>query len=715
MKNVSLIVLGMLLGITSVAYSQKPDFQGDLKELFKGPSVVSNDGSWLSTMKKWRIDERKFLNYKDSEYLKYGAHQRNKCFIYAQMMVEDRYFYDPILRKYTVNRFLDDVQKRYGGLDAVLIWPTYPNIGIDNRNQFDLLADMPRGEAGIKQMVQDFKKRGVKVFFPIMIWDKGTRDIGMSMPLALVEEMKRIGADGLNGDTMFGVTEDFHKAADSISYPLILQPEVAINDLRMVQWNQMSWGYFWNYEYVPGVSVYKWLEPKHQVQITNRWKIDKTDDLQYAFFNGIGYNAWENIWGIWNQVPDRYAAAIQRISSIYRQFPEVWSSEGWEPHTPAVQKGIFASAFPGDDLCVYTLVNRDSIDKQGVQLKLPLKKGMVYFDIWNGKAIIPQQMNDQILLDFPIEGLGFGAILAVKRESVNNKLSRFLAKMNTLSTKPLKSYSTAWTPLPQQIVPIQKTALYLNKPDGMILVSGTANYTFESNGVMVEGNDLPLAVGVQHPWEDRPSRSQKHTMNIPSFYMDQYPVTNKQFKQFVDSTKYRPKDDHNFLKAWNNGMYPSGWDEKPVTWVSIEDARAYAKWAGKRLPHEWEWQYAGQGNDGRVYPWGNKMDSTMMPSPDTCRNMHSPSAVNSFQNAMSPFGIMDMVGNVWQWTDEYTDLHTRSAILKGGSYYRPQTSMWYFPQAHELNKYGKYLLMSPGKDRSGTVGFRCVADISLQQ
>ena len=71
---------------------------------------------------------------------------------------------------------------------------------------------------------------------------------------------------------------------------------------------------------------------------------------------------------------------------------------------------------------------------------------------------------------------------------------------------------------------------------------------------------------------------------------------------------------------------------------------------------------------------------------------------------------MDLIGNVWQWTDEYIDDHTRSAILKGGSYYHAQTSGWYFPQAQEVNKYGKYLLMSPGMDRSGTIGFRCVAD-----
>jgi gamma-glutamyl hercynylcysteine S-oxide synthase len=72
--------------------------------------------------------------------------------------------------------------------------------------------------------------------------------------------------------------------------------------------------------------------------------------------------------------------------------------------------------------------------------------------------------------------------------------------------------------------------------------------------------------------------------------------------------------------------------------------------------------------------------------------------------------VMDMVGNVWQWTEEFVDEHTRGGILRGGSYYRPQGSIWYFPQAYKLNEHGKLLLMSPGMDRSGGVGFRCVTD-----
>jgi formylglycine-generating enzyme required for sulfatase activity len=87
-----------------------------------------------------------------------------------------------------------------------------------------------------------------------------------------------------------------------------------------------------------------------------------------------------------------------------------------------------------------------------------------------------------------------------------------------------------------------------------------------------------------------------------------------------------------------------------------------------------------------------------------------PTNVDAHPKGASPFGVMDLVGNVWQWTDEFLDEHTRAGILKGGSFYKPQGSLWYFPQACRLIEHGKYLLMAPSKDRSGTLGFRCVVD-----
>jgi formylglycine-generating enzyme required for sulfatase activity len=90
--------------------------------------------------------------------------------------------------------------------------------------------------------------------------------------------------------------------------------------------------------------------------------------------------------------------------------------------------------------------------------------------------------------------------------------------------------------------------------------------------------------------------------------------------------------------------------------------------------------------------------------------MRGPDDVTAHPKGASPFGVEDLVGNVWQWTDEYVDEHTRAGILRGGSYYQPPGSHWYFPQAYKLNEHGKYLLIGPSKDRSGGVGFRCAAD-----
>jgi iron(II)-dependent oxidoreductase len=700
--------LFLLLFLSVGAYAQEPVVTSAWKEVFKGPATVDSRDKWLADMKSWRERQRKLINYNDILYANPRLQWVRHTFIDVQMMAHDRYFYDPLTRKYTVTKYLNDLKKRYGGIDAVLIWPTYPNIGVDNRNQYDLTNDMPGGKVAIKQMIKDFKANGVKVFFPIMIWDHGTQRIKQTMPEALIKEIKELGADGLNGDTMSGVSEDFYGFSKAENYPVAFQPELSLQNLKMIEWNTLSWGYFWGYEHDPGISIYKWFEPKHQVNITNRWATNKTDDLQYAFFNGIGYNTWENVWAIWNQIPDRYAESVRRISTIYHQFPDVWSSADWEPYIKTVQKGVFGSKFPAADKTVYTFVNRDSTDANGVQISLPYTQGQRYYDLWHGKEIVPQVNGNNAALTFKIEGYGFGAILATKEKHAG--LNNFLIKMAALSKRELKTYPATWKPIPQQMVSIAKTRAPLKDPEGMIKIPSVSNYQFESVGVMIEGNELPLAVGVQHPWETHPSRSQKHTLSVESFYIDKYPVTNGQFKQFMLATKYHPADDHNFLKDWVSGNYPAGAQNLPVTWVSLEDARAYAKWAGKRLPHEWEWQYAAQGTDGRVYPWGNNNDKAKYPPADTARTMRKPTAVNSYPAGASPFGVTDLAGNIWQWTDEYRDEHSRTAILKGSSYFHAQTSGWYFPPALELNKYGKYLLMAPSLDRARTIGFRCVMD-----
>ncbi len=242
----------------------------------------------------------------------------------------------------------------------------------------------------------------------------------------------------------------------------------------------------------------------------------------------------------------------------------------------------------------------------------------------------------------------------------------------------------------------------------MLLIPG-GTFDFRVMGIEIEGANR-VGLDVQYPWEDSPRRSHFHPLAMKPFYIDRFPVTNAEYGAFVAASHYHPADDHNFLRDWVDGAPRPGEESRPVTWVSLEDARAYARWAGKRLPHEWEWQLAAQGRDGRTYPWGDAWDDAAVPAAYKGRDLPSPSPVGAHPRGASPFGVEDMVGNVWQWTDEYVDEHTRAGILRGGSYYQPQDSIWYFPQAYKLTEHGKYLLTAPSKDRAGTLGFRCVKD-----
>jgi formylglycine-generating enzyme required for sulfatase activity len=621
---------------------------------------------WLNDLTHWRAERKIRIGYSGQRYELPEFKWAQSAFIQPQMMVQERYFYDPVAGKYTVDRYLDDLEKRFGGIDAVLIWPTYPNMGIDNRNQHDLIRSMPGGIPGVRKMVDEFHRRGVHVLFPMMMWDQGTRDPGMPWPQAIAETMKEIGADGINGDTQDGVPLAFSFTADATGHPLAFEPEGSPSD-EALAWNVLTWGQY-KFGFVPLVDRYRWLEPRHQVNISDRWNRDKTDDLQFAFFNGEGWESWENIWGIWNGITPRDAEATRRVATIERALAPFFSSTQWRPLYPTHRYGVFASQWPQGQQTVWTIVNRNEYDVAGWQISVPYSTGARYYDLYHGVELTPEHDGDQAVLTFPIEAHGYAALLATQGEP-DPEFVRLMEKMKHMTASPLASYSHEWKPLPQQLVEIPKSTPASSAPDGMTLIPA-ADYLFKVEGIEVEGfNDA--GVDVQYPWEDIPRRYHEHKMHIAAFYMDKYTVTNAEFKKFVDVTHYHPADDLNFLKDWNDGTYPEGWADKPVTWVSLEDARAYAKWSGKRLPHEWEWQYAAQGNDGRKYPWGNDWDASRVPAVDHGRTMRGPDSVNAHPTGASPVGIMDMVGNVWQWTDEYVDEVIINPWVPSGIFPRP--------------------------------------------
>ena len=149
-----------------------------------GPCQPGDNQAWLADIAHWRRERLIRIGFDPSEYDRPELKWAQSSFIQPQVMIEERYLFDPESGKYTVDRYLDDLEKRYGGIDSVLLWHIYPNLGVDGRNQYDMLRDMAGGLEAVKQMVADFHRRGVRVLFPVVPWDQGTRDEGAPIWIA---------------------------------------------------------------------------------------------------------------------------------------------------------------------------------------------------------------------------------------------------------------------------------------------------------------------------------------------------------------------------------------------------------------------------------------------------------------------------------------------------------------------------------------------------
>jgi len=312
-------------------------------------------------------------------------------------------------------------------------------------------------------------------------------------------------------------------------------------------------------------------------------------------------------------------------------------------------------------------------------------------------------------LNFPMEAHGYGCALQLSKKA-DDELVTFLEEMKELTSRHLASFADTWDYLPQTMIEIPKTSLATEAPSGMVLIPA-GEFNFISSGVEIEGNDQN-GVDVQFPWEPSPKKFHQRLMNLTAFYIDKYPITTTNYSSYLKATGYKPDDSFNWLKNWNGqSTPPAEIADVPVTYVGLDEARKYCAWAGARLPHTYEWQYAAQGTDRRSYPWGNDNNQSNYPTQTNGTKYVGPEPVAAHSpEGDSPFGVADLVGNVWQYTTEFQDAHTRSVILRGGSNYRSLGSNWYFPQAKDLSRHEKYFLMDDRYERAGTVGFRCVID-----
>lgn len=223
------------------------------------------------------------------------------------------------------------------------------------------------------------------------------------------------------------------------------------------------------------------------------------------------------------------------------------------------------------------------------------------------------------------------------------------------------------------------------------------------NMVLIPAGEFTMGKNTPNPSDWQP----EHKVYLDGFYMDKYEVTNKQYYEFCTKTN------HPLPELWGMAQFNCGLEfpDHPVIGVSFADAAKFAAWAGKRLPTEAEWEYAARGGlTGNNYPWGNQVDSTLV---NYAKKYKSTLKVGTFEP--NGYGIFDIGGNVWEWTnDNYGDNYYsispgqnpqgpptgRFKVIRGGSWHSGGMCV----QTYYRNG------LSPGWV-DFAVGFRCVKNI----
>ncbi len=659
----------------------------------------------------------------------------------------DHQFYNPVSRKYTVYQFLAEGQRLMGGYDVYGLWPTFPRLGLDKRNQFDMYSELPYGLDKLREIATFARNNNTRFFISYNPWDKDTRKENHLAGLSGL--IKAIGADGVVLDTEGASSREMQSMADSVRPGVIMYSEgMAVpKDMPGIVAGRVHDAIFMQ----PQLNLNKLIKPEFAIfRVCQLSQGPIHRESAISFFNGYGTEINTFAPGRPAWIVDEFTY-LGKTAKILRENSDAFLDHDWTPLFPSEKDSIWVNAWQDGHKHIYTVLSLVPQGYEGPLFTAEVRQKGHWVSLWNHTAVNPRVI-DSTHVEVPVQVSAFEqSYLKTRREGSNECIAFFpelisarLSNDSVFIHFPAGHLLKVWKGNPSyQNKPAEFTNdtvildLSSNYPgyegklvmelfsgkklvDEKILEPGVARITMisrteptelqesaPSNMVEIPAGKFIMKTSTSDDFVPYPNTGDSSVIPMKRFFMDQYPVTNQDFLQFLTATGYRPADPSNFLKHWENGAIPSGQEDYPVVYVSLEDAEAYAKWAGKRLPTEAEWQYAAQGTDRRLYPWGNDFQATK------CNNAFGqPTPVNAFPKGKSPFGVEDMIGNVWQLTsDEYDDGSYSYIIIKGGSFYKPSNSMWYLQGGPQPAVHRQMLLrISQGLDRSETVGFRCVVD-----
>lgn len=714
--------------------------------------VDDHRGDWHEGLRmmfqdRWLYDLEKFDNTlferEDLEWIRHS-------YLLVLQFAWDQTYYDAQKGRYGYYKFIPEEDKVLGGYDAYAIWPTWPRLGLDQRNQWDMYRDLPGGLAELRRQAEFMHKRGTRYFISYNPWDESTRHEDHIKGMERL--LREIDADGVVLDTWGESSTEFQAAADRVKPGIILYSEgMAVpKDMPGIVAGRVHDAIYMP----PPLNLNKLIKPEFAIfRVIQLAEGRIHREIAVSFFNGYGVELNVMRPGRPDWVGEEFPY-LGRAIKILRENSSAFLSRDWVPLLLTTTDSIWVNKWPLSSKTLYTVYSLKPDGFTGPLFEVPSPRDSHYVSLWNHEELELVKLGGRTYAPVTVDGfsrswlgtrregnvdcvallpnllkvsldqdsLHFEAARGKRvlvwagmpsyscrsaefpagdrtislRESVGKHEEKFVVQL--FEGSELLDERIVGVPLatPRLISRVERTPPASKAPQGMVEIPG-GTFKFSTARSLLSPNEaIPY-----------PDYAAARLIAVKKFYMDRYPVTNAQFHAFLKASHHKPKDPMNFLRHWVNGSPPKGLENHPVVYVSLEDAKAYARWAGKRLPTEVEWQYAAQGTDGRKYPWGNESDSTK------CNNgLGRTTPVDAFPGGKSPFGVMDLIGNVWQLTnDVYDDGSYYFGIIRGGSFFNPASSVWYIRGGPQPADNPQILLMvSPGFDRSATVGFRCVKD-----
>jgi gamma-glutamyl hercynylcysteine S-oxide synthase len=512
----------------------------------------------------------------------------------------DHQYYDSKLLQNNLQGFLDRGKKWYGGDDFIGIWPTWPSLGLDQRNQWDLFRDLPGGLKGLSQTADLCRMNGARFFICYNPWDEDTRS--ESHYTGMADLIREVGADGVVLDTKGSSSLELQHAADSVRKGVVMYSEgMAVpKDMPGIVSGRVHNALY----YPPLLNLNKLIKPDFAIFRVAELAFEPIRrEYATSFFNGYGteLNIFKPGRPDWIEGDYRFFGQTVRI---LRENTTNFVDYNYVPLVTSLHDKVYVNCWPGNDKLVYTIFSVVPEGFEGPLFEGSHTAGYHWVDVWNHQEIEPVINGGKSYI--PVRTDAFHkSWLGTNNEGAVSSVIRFPEILNVNLNVDQLTFSASrgdeiriWAGDPNyekkpaifgtrsQTIRLGDffgrfegdfiIQLFTNneilderivtiKPGTARLVS-TVSPTAPADGTPAGMATIPAGT---FTWEatngddfiNYPIIPFKEPVVMKSFYMDKFPVTNDQYHEFISTSGYRPADTVNYLRNWVNGKPARGMEK----------------------------------------------------------------------------------------------------------------------------------------------------------